>query len=240
MLLEIVQGGELFDLLARQETGTVPLGDAWFYSACVISAFEHMQSKNVVYRDLKPENLMLDRDGYIKVVDFRFAKVLNGRTHTLCGTPEYFSPELVKGKGYGLPTDVWGIGILLYEMLAGYTPFADMQNGDPTTICKNIVRGRLKINSSEISDPTVTDLLKKILVKDPLKRLGCGAKGMKEIMDHTWFKTLNWEKLERKRYDAPWKPPLKSADDVVDPSEDYAETVSIEPYTKDSSWCAEF
>ena len=242
MLLEIVQGGELFDLLARQETGTISVQDAWFYTACVVAAFEHMQSKNVIYRDLKPENLMLDKDGYIKVVDFGFAKTLPGgkRTHTLCGTPEYFAPELVKGKGYGLGVDIWGIGILLYEMLAGYTPFADMKNGDPTVICKNIIRNKLSIKRKEISDPTVVDILKKILQKDPLKRIGCGSKGPQEIMQHAWFKTLNWDHLKQKKYDSPWKPPLKGKDDVVDPSQDYDEHVEIEPYTKDSSWCSDF
>jgi cGMP-dependent protein kinase 1 len=98
MLLEIVTGGELFDLLAdRAPNGVLGYGDAAFYTACVVAAFNHFWEKDIIYRDLKPENLMLDKHGYIKVVDYGFAKVLNGKmTHTCCGTLEYFAPELVR------------------------------------------------------------------------------------------------------------------------------------------------
>lgn len=240
MLLEIVRGGELFDLLSRAPNGVVSAREAWFYMACVISAFNHMWQKDIIYRDLKPENLMLDKHGYLKVVDFGFAKTLNGKlTHTLCGTPEYFAPELVKGKGYGKPVDIWGTGILLYEMLCGYTPYADMVNYDTTRVCKNILKKGLEI-PSDVSEPLARDLIAKILEKNPLKRLGCGAKGPKEIMAHPWFKSLNWDNLDNRRYEAPWKPELKGENDVVESSEEYAQEVEVQPYHKDSSWCAEF
>jgi cGMP-dependent protein kinase len=184
MMLEIVTGGELFDLLAdRAPGGILNIPDAAFYTACVVAAFNHFWEKDIIYRDLKPENLMLDSKGYIKVVDYGFAKQLKGKmTHTCCGTLEYFAPELVRGKGYGKPVDIWGIGILLHEMLIGYTPFnADSQG----QICKGIV-GKQLVIPRDVSDPGAKALMRKILEKNPLNRYGCGKDGPIEIMRDSW------------------------------------------------------
>jgi serine/threonine protein kinase len=87
-----------------------------------VSIFEYLQSKDIVYRDLKPENIMIGGDGY-KLIDFGFAKVVTKRTYTICGTPEYIAPEILLNQGHGKPVDWWTLGILVYEMLAGYPPF---------------------------------------------------------------------------------------------------------------------
>jgi len=84
-----------------------------------------LHSKNIVYRDLKPENILIEKTGYLKLTDFGFAKVIEGRTYTLCGTPEYLAPEIILNKGHGKPVDWWTTGILLYEMIAGIDPFSD-------------------------------------------------------------------------------------------------------------------
>lgn len=96
-----------------------------FYSAQVTSMFEYLHSKNIIYRDLKPENLLIADDGYLKLTDFGFAKVVEGRTYTLCGTPEYLAPEILLNKGHGKAVDWWTLGILTYEMNAGIDPFSD-------------------------------------------------------------------------------------------------------------------
>jgi serine/threonine protein kinase len=98
---------------------------ARFYSAQVTTIFEYLHSKNIIYRDLKPENLLIAKDGYLKLTDFGFAKVVEGRTYTLCGTPEYLAPEILLNKGHGKPVDYWTLGILTYEMIAGIDPFTD-------------------------------------------------------------------------------------------------------------------
>jgi cGMP-dependent protein kinase len=132
MLLELVQGGELwtllyekFEALERCHWGGFQIPVSRFYSACVVSAFGYLHGLGVAYRDLKPENLLLDVEGYLKVVDFGFAKripfykgnVLSQRSFTLCGTPEYLSPELVLSKGHNKSVDYWALGCLVYELL---------------------------------------------------------------------------------------------------------------------------
>ena len=94
-----------------------------FYGASVLLAFEHMHNKQIIYRDLKPENLLLDSQGFLKVADFGLAKVCLSRTYTLCGTPDYLAPEIILSKGHDKACDYWALGILIYEMTTGEVPF---------------------------------------------------------------------------------------------------------------------
>jgi serine/threonine protein kinase len=147
MLLEFVQGGELFSVLhpAHPPRGVDGLPDhaAKFYAAGVILGLEHLHNKDIAYRDMKPENCLIDKLGYPKIVDFGFAKIIDSKSFTLCGTPEYLAPELVLGRGHTKAVDYWAFGILLYEMQSGYSPFSDPQGMDQVVICKNIVKGNL-------------------------------------------------------------------------------------------------
>lgn len=103
--------------------------------------FEYLHDKNIIFRDLKPENLLIAEDGYLKLTDFSFAKVVETRTHTLCGTPEYLAPEIILNLGHGKAVDWWTLGILIYEMNAGIDPFTDE---DPMVIYQNILKGKIK------------------------------------------------------------------------------------------------
>ena len=132
--LEYVQGGELFTHLRRQKRfGKV---QASFFAAQVVLMLEHLHSNNVLYRDLKPENLLIDSMGYLKLSDFGFAKVVKKRTYTLCGTPEYISPEVLRNQGHCKGADWWALGVLIYEMLVGIDPF---NANDPMEIYKRIL-----------------------------------------------------------------------------------------------------
>ena len=107
----------------------------------IVLIFEYLHENNIIYRDLKPENVLIGEDGFIKLADFGFAKVIENRTFTLCGTPEYLAPEILLNQGHGKPVDWWTLGIILYEMVAGIDPFND---DDPMIIYQNILKGKLK------------------------------------------------------------------------------------------------
>jgi serine/threonine protein kinase len=125
LVTELVLGGELYTHLQSKRSVKLGVPAARFYAACVLSAFSYLHHNRVAYRDLKPENLLLEPDGYVKVIDFGFAKVVDGRTFTFCGTPDYMAPEIVRFRAQGLSVDMWAFGVFLYEMLVGRTPFQD-------------------------------------------------------------------------------------------------------------------
>jgi len=172
MLLELVQGGELFSRMQSGHDGMVAEAEALFYSACVTDVLDHLHRKHIIYRDLKPENMLIDTKGYLKICDFGFAKVTRRRTHTMCGTPEYLAPELVLSEGHSSGVDWWALGVLLFEMMAGYSPFNDGDDGDQAIICKNILRGRVDFPRG-FGSQEAEDLIKKLLTRDPFRRLGC-------------------------------------------------------------------
>ena len=139
LVLEYAPGGEFFTHL--QKAGRLENDAARFYAAQVILIVEYLHQQGIVYRDLKPENLLLDTKGYFKLTDFGFAKKVAFKTYTLCGTPEYVAPEMLLNKGHGQSVDWWGFGILLFEMLSGHTPFvAD----DPMDVYKQILECRVR------------------------------------------------------------------------------------------------
>ena len=228
MLLELVLGGELFSLL-HIRGGKLADKDSRFYAACVLDALEYLHDRTIVYRDLKPENLLIDDVGYIKVVDFGFAKKVLDKTFTLCGTPEYLSPELVLGKGHNKGVDIWALGILIFEMITGASPFADSINTDHMVICKKIVRGALEFPSARKYPEKAKDLTQKLLVRESHLRIGCLAGGSQDIKDHAWFRGLDWRELYRKRIKAPWIPDIKSHLDTSN-FEPYDEDDSVDPY----------
>ena len=133
----------------------------------ILKALKYLHSAELIHRDLKPENILIDKTGYLKLTDFGFAKVIEGRTYTLCGTPEYLAPEIILNKGHGKPVDWWTLGVLIYEMHAGIDPFNDE---DPMGIYKNILRGKISFPST--FDKDAKSLVKHLLVADLSKRYG--------------------------------------------------------------------
>jgi CRP-like cAMP-binding protein/tRNA A-37 threonylcarbamoyl transferase component Bud32 len=238
MLLEFIQGGELFSVLHHAKGDGIPDKSAQFYGAGIILAIAHLHSKNIAYRDMKPENCLIDKDGYPKLVDFGFAKVIVGKSFTLCGTPEYLAPELVLAKGHNKAVDYWAFGILVYEMIAGYSPFCDEDGYDIDVVCKNIVAGKLTFKSMFNKD--VKDLVKSLLSKDVSTRLGNLKSGCDGIIEHKWFNSIDYPKYMRRTLKAPWKPKVKSATDTAnfDPVED---EVDSDPNFEDrGDWDSEF
>lgn len=212
MCMETVMGGELFNRLARVG-GAVPERHAQFYAACVVLAFEYLQARHYVYRDLKPENLLVDTDGYVKVADFGFAKRLlpGEKTYTLCGTPEYMAPELFRQSGHGKGVDWWALGVLVYEMVVGAPPFYS-PDGDGAEQMQRILKAKYSFPSG-LSAPC-KDLVRRLLHVNPTRRLGCLRDGAADVAKHQWFERVEWAAVAERRAQAPWKPPVKAEDDA--------------------------
>jgi len=207
MLMSYVPGGELFTHLRRAQRFTPDV--TRFYLATIILALKYLHSFNIIYRDLKPENLLLDSRGYLRLTDFGFAKIVDDRTWTLCGTPEYLAPEIIQSDGHGKAADWWACGVLCYEMLVGYPPFFDES---PYGIYEKILNGQIHWPRS--MDRLSRDLIKAFLNPDRTKRLGNMNGGPQDILDHPWFRGVDWDALERREINAPIIPRTSSVDDT--------------------------
>ncbi|KAI8093305.1 camp-dependent protein kinase 9 [Halteromyces radiatus] len=216
MLLEYVVGGELFSHLRRAGRFTNDM--TRFYASEIVLAIEYLHSKNIIYRDLKPENLLIDHQGHIKITDFGFAKIVVDRTWTLCGTPEYLAPEIIQSKGHGKAVDWWALGILIFEMLAGYPPFFD---DNSFGIYEKILAGKVQFPAH--FDPLAKDLLKRLLVGDRSKRLGNLKGGSEDVKRHKWFRGVDWLGLLEKNVRAPIIPSYHHPGDTSN-FEKYPET----------------
>eukprot|EP01087_Luapelamoeba_hula_P001133 TRINITY_DN1087_c0_g1_i1.p1 TRINITY_DN1087_c0_g1~~TRINITY_DN1087_c0_g1_i1.p1 ORF type:complete len:332 (-),score=57.99 TRINITY_DN1087_c0_g1_i1:67-1062(-) len=217
MLMEYAMGGEVFGHLRR--AGRFSEETACHYAAEVALTLEHLHSRDVLYRDLKPENLLLDRDGHLKLCDFGFAKHVEDRTWTLCGTPEYLAPEIIQSKGHSKAVDWWALGILLFEMLAGYPPFYDE---NPFGVYEKILANRPHFPSHFSKE--ARDLIKKLLASDRTRRLGNLKGGSEDVKKHKFFRNIDWEALPLRRTRAPLTITIKGAGDSSN-FEEYEEVI---------------
>jgi serine/threonine protein kinase len=190
MLLSYVPGGELFSHLRR--AGRFSPDVTRFYLSTIVLALRHLHAYDIIYRDLKPENLLLDHRGYLRIADFGFAKIVPDRTWTLCGTPEYLAPEIIQSAGHGKAVDWWACGILCYEMLVGYPPFFD---DNPFGIYDKILRG--KVYWPKELDRGSKELIQEFLQPDRSRRLGNLGGGVEDVLLHPWFRGVDWGALER-------------------------------------------
>lgn len=178
---------------------------ARFYAAQLVLAIAHLHTYNIVYRDLKPENVLMDDQGFIAITDFGLSRdnvdSKDGGMSTFCGTPEYIAPELIRRVPYGRAVDYWSLGVLIFEMLAGYTPFF---NANRKRNFENILKLPLRL-PPEFSEEAKS-LLRGLMCKDPTKRLGSGPVGANEIMEHPFFAKTDWEKLYKRDVDVPFRP----------------------------------
>ncbi|KAL7421609.1 cAMP-dependent protein kinase catalytic subunit [Cryptotrichosporon argae] len=209
MVMDFVAGGELFSLLRKSQR--FPNSVAKFYAAEVALALDYLHSLNIIYRDLKPENLLLGADGHIKVTDFGFAKLVPDITWTLCGTPDYLAPEVVQSKGYNKSVDWYALGVLIFEMLAGYPPFFT-EDGNPMKLYEKIIAG--KVRYPTYFDALAKELLKNLLVGDLTKRYGNLRAGSSDIFAHGWFAEVDWDKLYRREIPAPYIPKIEGEGDA--------------------------
>ena len=216
-IMPFVRGGELFQHL--RNCRFFPEEKVKFYSAIIGLSLEYLHTHGIVYRDIKPENILIDEDGYLRLVDFGMAKVLQGdeKATSFCGTPEYLAPEIITGEGHNKSADWWSYGILMYEMFFGIPPFfCDNQEKMYQLITRAELRFPKKINISD----DAKDLLQKLLIKDQDERLGSKS-GFNEIKEHPFFKGFDFDALEHRKIEAPFKPELKDAMDVTNFDEEF-------------------
>uniref|UniRef100_A0A8D0GFB5 cGMP-dependent protein kinase n=1 Tax=Sphenodon punctatus TaxID=8508 RepID=A0A8D0GFB5_SPHPU len=185
MLLEACLGGELWSIL--RDRGHFDEFTTKFCVGCVTEALEYLHHIGVIYRDLKPENLILDGQGYIKLVDFGFAKKIGcgQKTWTFCGTPEYVAPEVILNKGHDFSVDFWSLGILVYELLTG----RDARNTTPPTLTRRSERLRARTGAGQ----------------NPTERLGNLKNGIHDVKKHRWLNGFSWEGLRTRKLTSPLK-----------------------------------
>ncbi|XP_055318023.1 atypical protein kinase C isoform X7 [Sitodiplosis mosellana] len=220
-VIEFVRGGDLMFHMQRQRR--LPEEHARFYAAEISLALNFLHEKGIIYRDLKLDNVLLDHEGHIKLTDYGMCKegIRPGdTTSTFCGTPNYIAPEILRGEDYGFSVDWWALGVLLYEMLAGRSPFdiaGASDNPDQNTedyLFQVILEKTIRIpRSLSVKAATV---LKAFLEKRPLERLGCSRENaFMDIVNHPFFKSIDWESLEQKQITPPFRPRLDSDRDLA-------------------------
>ncbi|CAD7972545.1 unnamed protein product [Amoebophrya sp. A25] len=238
-LLEACLGGEVFAQYGRRGFhGSVP--HCVFYSACVVKAFEHLHDRKIIYRDLKPENMLLDQAGYCKLTDMGLAKFVIGRTYTTCGTPDYFAPEIIQSTGHTNAVDWWTFGILVYELLVGRTPFDGI---DPQMRYRKILSGVERHDFPREVPAKAVDLIQQTCKTDPSHRMCMRPGGVREnLYQHPFYDASKWELLEKRTLKAPFRPRSKPSD----PLYHFGGTAADEepptiPYTDPrNGWDAEF
>ncbi|KAL2271257.1 hypothetical protein VTJ83DRAFT_628 [Remersonia thermophila] len=202
LILEYGQGGELFHHL--REEHMLSEEKAAFYMAEVVLALEYLHNKlGVVYRDLKPENCLLDAEGHLLLTDFGLSKVaVDSECTSFLGTPDYMAPEIIQGKKYGKAVDWWALGVLGYDLMTGESPF---HGANTAKTQENIVKK--KVQMPFFLGPDAKDLLTRLLRKEPHKRLGANMpKDLEIIKKHRFFRKIDWKKLERRELEPPIHP----------------------------------
>jgi len=202
-LTEFLGGGDLF--YAIREIGNLTKEMALYYTASICLALEYLHARNIMYRDLKPENILLDFSGNAKMVDFGCCKQCL-RTNTLVGTPEYFAPETIIGKGYTCAIDWWALGVMAHEFVVGPLPFG-RESEDQLDLFREILEAPLSFPKF-IHDESALALVSGLLERTPEMRLGASTRGAKEIKEHQYFAGFDWDGVVGRVVPAPWKPDL--------------------------------
>ncbi|XP_065175255.1 ribosomal protein S6 kinase 2 beta-like [Sycon ciliatum] len=203
LILEFLRGGDLFNRLNREVMFTED--DVTFYLAELALALNHLHSLGIIYRDLKPENVLLDSEGHIRVTDFGLCKessdMQDDKAYSFCGTVEYMAPEVVNRRGHDHTADWWSFGVLMFEMLTGTLPF---QSGNRKTTMTLILKAKLAM--PQFLSPEAQSLLRALFKRNPANRLGTGPNGFTLLKRHSFFRKINWDRLFKREVEPPFRP----------------------------------
>ncbi|KAI9105929.1 kinase-like domain-containing protein [Phlyctochytrium arcticum] len=215
-VMEYVSGGDLMWHIQHQQFSEKR---AKFYAAEVLLALEYFHKNNIVYRDLKLDNILLSLHGHIKIADYGLCKENmphGATTSTFCGTPEFMAPEILQDKPYGRAVDWWALGVLIYEMLLGQSPF---RGDNEEEIFEAILEDEILYPVNMAKD--AVSLLQQLLMKDPTKRLGSGKNDSEEIKKHSFFRGVDWDAMLQQRIPPPYQPKISSPEDVSNFDEEF-------------------
>jgi len=239
-LMEPALGGELYATYSRKALHGSEK-HCRYYTAGVVNAFEHCHERRVIYRDLKPENLLLTEQGHLKLTDMGLAKFCIGKTFTTCGTPDYFAPELIASTGHTNAVDWWMLGILIFELMSGHPPF---ESAYPMQIYAKVMKGISKVNFPAKCQGAVGEVIKALLKKEPSERLPMRPGGVKNLRDHKFYMEapeFNWEQLNDGSLAAPYKPTVKNKKDIANFSARKEDLPPTLEYKNDgSNWDKDF
>nr|XP_054096677.1 LOW QUALITY PROTEIN: cAMP-dependent protein kinase catalytic subunit gamma-like [Callithrix jacchus] len=207
LVMDYVPVGEMFSHL--QCVGRFREPHACFYDTQIVLAFQYLHSLDLIHRNLKPENILIDQQGYLRVTDFGFTKRMRGSDWTLCGSPKYLAPEIILSKGYNKAVDWWALGVLIYKMAMGFPPFYTNQQ---IQVFQNIITGKVRFPSHVSSD--LRDLLWNLLQVDLTRCFGNLWNEVSDIKNHKWFATTNWITIYKKKVKAPFIPKFAGPGDA--------------------------
>lgn len=228
LVSDVINGPDLYTIVyeSQYQSKGIPFNMARFFAAGILFGLSHIHERGIVFRDLKPENVMIDSSGYVRLIDFGFASkvpyikvdpatgesVVHAKLYTLCGTPEYFAPELLFNLGHDQSADIWSFAVMVHEFLVGFTPFCGTDSNDITQLFKNIalvqkkgLQLSKKLDSLESSDKS-KDFLRKLLRANPAERLGVQDAATSFILEHEFFKDLDFKKMFARDLPAPFIP----------------------------------
>lgn len=223
-VLDYCSGGELFFHLGK--VGRFPESRAKFYAAQIVLALEYVHKRGIIYRDLKPENVLLDRYGNVRLTDFGLSKEgvsdHSSGANSFCGTPEYIAPEVLLRQGHGRAVDWWSLGALLYEMITGLPPFYSRNR---ETMFEKIMKADLTF-PNQVGDHA-KDLLSRLLIRDPKARLGSGEADAQELKEHPFFCDVNWAELATGKVPPPWVPTMAGSLDTSQFDQEFTSMLPI-------------
>ncbi|KAI9336353.1 hypothetical protein BDR26DRAFT_1008906 [Obelidium mucronatum] len=221
-VMEFVSGGDLMWHIQHERFSEKR---ARYYACEVLLALEYFHKNNITYRDLKLDNILLTLEGHIKIADYGLCKEnmpFGATTATFCGTPEFMAPEILKEKPYTRAVDWWALGVLIYEMILGQSPFpGDGEDQIFDAILHDDVLFPGNMNKDAV------DLLKKLLTKDPLSRLGAGPKDAADIKVHPYFKDVNWDDVLHLKNPPPFYPKITSPTDISNFDEEFTKEAPV-------------
>ncbi|XP_048687643.2 serine/threonine-protein kinase N1 isoform X1 [Caretta caretta] len=224
-VMEYTAGG---DLMMHIHTDVFTEPRATFYAACVVLGLQFLHEHKIVYRDLKLDNLLLDKEGFVKIADFGLCKEGMGygdRTSTFCGTPEFLAPEVLTDTSYTRAVDWWGLGVLVYEMLVGESPFP---GDDEEEVFDSIVNDEVRY--PRFLSTEAIGVMRRLLRRNPDRRLGSSERDAEDVKKQPFFRFIDWEALLARRLPPPFVPVIKGREDISNFDEEFtAEAPALTP-----------